>query len=79
MSPFICGACQALFLENDVILAIDGHTVGDDFTVKIRGEELVRADFLITGKRQASQTATTRYSNSKSGSTRLSSEPRPHP
>ena len=48
---------KAVFLENDVILTIDGHEVGDDFTVKLRGEELVRADYLVTGKRAGESTA----------------------
>ena len=43
---------QACFLMvDDVITAIDSKPVGDDFTVPLRGEELVAGDFLITGKR----------------------------
>ena len=39
----------ALFRVDDVVLAIDDHDLGDDFTVNLRGDELVRADYLITG------------------------------
>ena len=35
---------------DDVITSIDGHTVGDDYTVLLRGEELISADYLVTGK-----------------------------
>eukprot|EP00656_Telonema_subtile_P039137 TRINITY_DN44274_c0_g1_i2.p1 TRINITY_DN44274_c0_g1~~TRINITY_DN44274_c0_g1_i2.p1 ORF type:complete len:525 (+),score=90.30 TRINITY_DN44274_c0_g1_i2:51-1625(+) len=45
-----------LFQKDDVILSIDGHTLGDDFTVTLRNDELVHAAFLITGKRAGQDT-----------------------
>ena len=46
------GEGEACFpMVDDVVTHIDGKPVGDDFTVPLRGEELVAADFLVTGKR----------------------------
>jgi len=42
--------------ENDVITHIDGKSLGDDYTVSLRGDELMNADFLITGKRKEAPT-----------------------
>ncbi|KAL1521992.1 hypothetical protein AB1Y20_021637 [Prymnesium parvum] len=44
-------ALAAPLRAGDVITAIDGRPVGDDYTVRLRGDELVAADYLITGKR----------------------------
>ncbi|KAL7544702.1 hypothetical protein ACHAWF_008067, partial [Thalassiosira exigua] len=45
------------FLErNDVITHIDGRELGEDYTVPLRGDELMNADFLITGKRRGERT-----------------------
>eukprot|EP00658_Telonema_sp_P-2_P013178 TRINITY_DN14995_c0_g1_i2.p1 TRINITY_DN14995_c0_g1~~TRINITY_DN14995_c0_g1_i2.p1 ORF type:complete len:457 (-),score=108.56 TRINITY_DN14995_c0_g1_i2:517-1887(-) len=47
---------STLLEKDDVIFAIDGHTLGDDFTVTLRNDELVHAGFLITGKRAGEST-----------------------
>merc|ERR1712216_964635 len=40
------------FLEvGDAIVQMDGLAVGDDGTVRMRGDELLNYDFLITGKK----------------------------
>jgi len=57
-----------LFQHDDVIFAIDGHELGDDFTVSLRGEcakELVHAAFLITGKRPVELTSFSVFRNAK--------------
>ena len=40
---------EGVIQVDDVITHIDGRSIGDDYTVLLRGEELVSADFLITG------------------------------
>ena len=45
------GQHACFLMVDDVITAIDSKPVGDDFTVPLRGEELVAGDFLVTGKR----------------------------
>ena len=46
VSPF----CTAL-KEGDAIIKMDGIAVGDDGTVRMRGDELLLFDFLITGRK----------------------------
>ena len=41
---------EPLLQADDVITSIDGHRVGNDHTVALRGGEIVRADYLITSK-----------------------------
>lgn len=45
------------FKANDVLTHIDGKELGEDYTVALRGDELMNADFLLTGKRKGEPTA----------------------
>jgi S1-C subfamily serine protease len=47
---------RGFLLPDDVVTHIDGRVVGDDFTVPLRRDELVLADFLVTGKRAGQPT-----------------------
>ena len=44
-------AAAAVFLQaDDVLLRLDGHDIGNDGSVRLRGAELVALDFLVTHK-----------------------------
>ena len=47
------GDAGPLLRVDDVVVAIDGHRLGNDHTVALRGGEIVRADYLITSKAAA--------------------------
>jgi len=51
VSPLAEKRYNTFLKENDVITHIDGRSIGDDYTVALRQDELMNADFLITGKR----------------------------
>lgn len=56
VSPLAAKKYDAFLRENDVITHIDGRSIGDDYTVSLRQDELMNADFLITGKRRGDPT-----------------------
>ena len=57
VSPLAAKASGGDFLQKeDVITHIDGKELGEDYTVPLRGDELMNADFLITGKKKGQAT-----------------------
>jgi len=57
VSPLAAKANEGNFLaKDDVITHIDGRELGEDYTVALRENELMNADFLITGKRKGEAT-----------------------
>ena len=60
VSPLAAKKNEGNFLQvDDVITHIDGRELGEDYTVALRGDELMNADFLITGKRKGESTTFT--------------------
>ena len=50
------GGASTFLQKDDVLTHIDGRPIGNDFTVRLRADELLQADFLITGKRKGEST-----------------------
>jgi S1-C subfamily serine protease len=60
VSPLAVKKNAGNFLQkDDVITHVDGRELGEDYTVALRGDELMNADFLITGKRKGEATTFT--------------------